>query len=490
MADRIPGRGDATIFFRDPISYHPLMDFSHLSEPLMASMIGALATVAAALVQLRISWRREIRERERGQPITKKTRRGPVTFIFILALAASVAGLLSRNTSCRCAKATGTPCAPICNRSSRRSTRPRCGWSTLARTSASRSRPARGAPKANASARKARARASCSGVQARRRSRGEAGMHRAERAADRDLRKSAGVGDGQGSAALRARCEFQAAVGGSPGAGGRTRGRRASLTNSRSAPAATAARRSARDRELERRKIAHRPDPRQIRLVDPRRFPRISASMPPVTQTLLIANVAVFLLQSMSGGLLEEWFALWPPGHGSRSGSSSPTASCTAASRTFSSTCSGCTCSGATSNGCSARAIFSRTTLPAWSAPRSPSWCSLRSQAGHHPDLGRLRRTLRIAARLRRVFPAAHVILIFPPIPMQARFFVILFGGLELLFGVTGTAAGVAHFAHLGGMLGGWLAIQYRAGAFLSRGGAEAGSHRDRPRQRRFQTTL
>jgi len=37
---------------------------------------------------------------------------------------------------------------------------------------------------------------------------------------------------------------------------------------------------------------------------------------------------------------------------------------------------------------------------------------------------------------------------------MQARFFVILFGGLELLFGVTGTAAGVAHFAHLGGMLG------------------------------------
>ncbi len=68
------------------------MDFSHLSEPLMASMIGALATVAAALVQLRISWRREIRERERGQPITKKTRRGPVTFIFILALAAAVGG--------------------------------------------------------------------------------------------------------------------------------------------------------------------------------------------------------------------------------------------------------------------------------------------------------------------------------------------------------------------------------------------------------------
>src|SRR4249920_2627932 len=68
------------------------MDFSHVSEPLMASMIGALATVAAALVQLRISWRKEMKERERGQPITKKTRRGPVIFIFALVVAAGVGG--------------------------------------------------------------------------------------------------------------------------------------------------------------------------------------------------------------------------------------------------------------------------------------------------------------------------------------------------------------------------------------------------------------
>jgi hypothetical protein len=68
------------------------MDFSHLSEPITASMIGALATVAAALVQLRISWRREMKERERGQPITKKTRRGPVMFVFALVVAAAVGG--------------------------------------------------------------------------------------------------------------------------------------------------------------------------------------------------------------------------------------------------------------------------------------------------------------------------------------------------------------------------------------------------------------
>src|SRR5437762_2120246 len=68
------------------------MDFSHLSEPLMAAMIGAAATVATALVQLRISWRKEIKERERGQPITKKSRRGPVIVVFVLLVAGAVGG--------------------------------------------------------------------------------------------------------------------------------------------------------------------------------------------------------------------------------------------------------------------------------------------------------------------------------------------------------------------------------------------------------------
>jgi membrane associated rhomboid family serine protease len=59
-------------------------------------------------------------------------------------------------------------------------------------------------------------------------------------------------------------------------------------------------------------------------------------------------------------------------------------------------------------------------------------------------------------------FPRRTVILLFPPIPLPARVFVLLFGALELYFGVTGTASGVAHFAHLGGMLGGWLMIRSR----------------------------
>lgn len=64
------------------------------------------------------------------------------------------------------------------------------------------------------------------------------------------------------------------------------------------------------------------------------------------------------------------------------------------------------------------------------------------------------------------LFPKRRIILLFPPIPMQARTFVFVYAALELLLGVTGTAEGVAHFAHLGGLVGGWLV--YRYGATLS----------------------
>jgi membrane associated rhomboid family serine protease len=58
-------------------------------------------------------------------------------------------------------------------------------------------------------------------------------------------------------------------------------------------------------------------------------------------------------------------------------------------------------------------------------------------------------------------FPRRTVMLLFPPIPMPAWLFVTLYGFIELFLGVTGTQAGVAHFAHLGGMLGGYLLIRH-----------------------------
>jgi membrane associated rhomboid family serine protease len=62
------------------------------------------------------------------------------------------------------------------------------------------------------------------------------------------------------------------------------------------------------------------------------------------------------------------------------------------------------------------------------------------------------------------MFPNRTIVPLFPPIPMKAKVFVAIFGGLELLFGVTGTMQGVAHFAHVGGMLGGFLMIRYWQG--------------------------
>jgi len=61
------------------------------------------------------------------------------------------------------------------------------------------------------------------------------------------------------------------------------------------------------------------------------------------------------------------------------------------------------------------------------------------------------------------LFPNRTIMPLFPPIPMKARTFVIVFGALELVLGVYG-ATGVAHFAHLGGMLGAWLLLLYWRG--------------------------
>lgn len=61
------------------------------------------------------------------------------------------------------------------------------------------------------------------------------------------------------------------------------------------------------------------------------------------------------------------------------------------------------------------------------------------------------------------LFPHRTIMPLFPPIPMKARTYVAVFGALELGLGVWG-GDGVAHFAHLGGMLGGWLMIRYWRG--------------------------
>jgi len=57
------------------------------------------------------------------------------------------------------------------------------------------------------------------------------------------------------------------------------------------------------------------------------------------------------------------------------------------------------------------------------------------------------------------LFPRRKVIPLIPPIPMPAWLFAAFYAGVELFLGVTGTLSGIAHFAHLGGMVGGALVI-------------------------------
>jgi membrane associated rhomboid family serine protease len=55
--------------------------------------------------------------------------------------------------------------------------------------------------------------------------------------------------------------------------------------------------------------------------------------------------------------------------------------------------------------------------------------------------------------------PNAIITMIFPPISMKAKWFIVIYGALELFLGVSGRMDNVAHFAHLGGMFWGWLLL-------------------------------
>jgi membrane associated rhomboid family serine protease len=59
------------------------------------------------------------------------------------------------------------------------------------------------------------------------------------------------------------------------------------------------------------------------------------------------------------------------------------------------------------------------------------------------------------------LFPNTQLLLLFPPIPIKAKWLVIGYGGLELYLGLSQPGSNIAHFAHLGGMLFGFFLIKY-----------------------------
>src|SRR5690606_25092342 len=59
------------------------------------------------------------------------------------------------------------------------------------------------------------------------------------------------------------------------------------------------------------------------------------------------------------------------------------------------------------------------------------------------------------------LFPNARLMLLIPPVPIKAKYMVMIYGALELYLGISNNPAdNVAHFAHLGGMLFGFILIK------------------------------
>ena len=84
-------------------------------------------------------------------------------------------------------------------------------------------------------------------------------------------------------------------------------------------------------------------------------------------------------------------------------------------------------------------------------------------EGGIYPTIGASGGVFGLLLAYGVMWPRNKIFMIFLPVPIQARWFVLIYGAIELLFGVTRTMPGVAHFAHLGGMIFGAVLL-YRWG--------------------------
>lgn len=84
-----------------------------------------------------------------------------------------------------------------------------------------------------------------------------------------------------------------------------------------------------------------------------------------------------------------------------------------------------------------------------------------------YPTVGASGAVFGILLAFGMMFPNQKLFLIFLPIPIAAKYFVLGYGAFTLFAGMSGSLAGIAHFAHLGGMVFGFLLIQYWRGRLL-----------------------
>jgi membrane associated rhomboid family serine protease len=194
--------------------------------------------------------------------------------------------------------------------------------------------------------------------------------------------------------------------------------------------------------------------------------------MLPVTKALLAANVAVFVLQYLSGALLISTFALWPLGSDQFPGAP--------AFRPWQLLTYGFLHAGPAHLFFNMLALYmfggdieqllgSRRFLLYYLLCVIGAAATQLAVMGHIdrppvPTVGASGGVFGLLLAFGMAFPQRRIILLFPPIPMPAWLFVTLYGLLELYLGVTGTSQGIAHFAHLGGMAVGFMLLMFWRG--------------------------
>jgi membrane associated rhomboid family serine protease len=194
--------------------------------------------------------------------------------------------------------------------------------------------------------------------------------------------------------------------------------------------------------------------------------------LPPVTRALLIANVAIYLLQMLTGEALIVNFALWPLGastyenvagfqvwqvvtYGFLHGGFTHLAFNMLALWMF---------GGAIENLFGARPFALYYFVCVIGAALAQLAVVHFFTGGYYPTLGASGGVFGLLLAYGMMYPHSRIMLLFPPIPMPAWLFVTGYGVIELFLGITGTQAGVAHFAHLGGMAFGFVLILYWRG--------------------------
>ncbi len=191
--------------------------------------------------------------------------------------------------------------------------------------------------------------------------------------------------------------------------------------------------------------------------------------MHPATTALIAANVAMFLVQMVAPAAVTP-LALWPLGLGRADASFGPWQLVTYAFLHGSVTHLAFNMFALYMFGGAIERVFGARRYVAYFivcvvSAAITQLAFAAATGGFYPTVGASGGVFGLLLAYAIYFPNNRVMLLFPPIPMPARVFVGIYAALELFLGVTGTQGGVAHFAHLGGMIGGFAMLRYWRGA-------------------------